>query len=143
MLSNETMFLNGEKLFFSGDESQQKTVLSGTNTVTLKADYFQKGLTCKIWKGEVGVESDFNMIGDMFELGEESAALHKKVFAHAMKKGFHLVVGIGEESSKGLCNLAYKNVATLKKRFRVDVSAGDVVLLKASHAMKLGTLIEE
>lgn len=62
------VFLNGEKLFFSSDESQQKTVLSGTNTVTLKADYFQKGLTCKIWKGEVGVESDFNMIGDMFEL---------------------------------------------------------------------------
>ena len=83
------------------------------------------------------------VLGDMFELGEESAALHKKVFAHAMKKGFHLVVGIGEESSKCLCNLAYKNVATLKKRFRVDVSAGDVVLLKASHAMKLGTLIEE
>lgn len=83
------------------------------------------------------------VLGDMFELGEESLALHKKVFDHAMKKRFHLVIGIGEESSKCICNLAYKNVASLKKRFRVDVSSGDLVLLKASHAMKLGTLIEE
>lgn len=83
------------------------------------------------------------VLGDMFELGEESLALHKKVFDHAMKKRFHLVIGIGEESSKCICNLAYKNVAALKKRFRVDVSSGDLVLLKASHAMKLGTLIDE
>lgn len=83
------------------------------------------------------------VLGDMFELGEESLALHKKVFDHAMKKRFHLVIGIGEESSKCICNLAYKNVVALKKRFRVDVSSGDLVLLKASHAMKLGTLIEE
>ena len=62
------VYLNGEKMSFSDDESRQKPVLCGVNTVTLKADYFQKGLTCKIWKGEAGVESDFNMIGDMFEL---------------------------------------------------------------------------
>ena len=30
---------------------------------------------------------------------------------------------------------------TMRKRFRVDVSAGDLVLLKASHSMKLGELI--
>lgn len=62
------VFLNGEKLKFSDDESQEKNLLDGINTVTLKADYFQKEHICKIWKGEEGVESDFNMIGDMFEL---------------------------------------------------------------------------
>ena len=83
------------------------------------------------------------VLGDMFELGPQAAELHKKVFAHAMGLGLPLVIGVGELSSQCLCHLVYKNVASLKKRFRVDVSAGDLVLLKASHAMRLGDLIED
>ena len=47
-----------------------------------------------------------------------------------------------EQSSQCLCHLAYKTLAPLKKKFRLDVSSGDVVLLKASHSMNLGSLIE-
>jgi UDP-N-acetylmuramoyl-tripeptide--D-alanyl-D-alanine ligase len=83
------------------------------------------------------------VLGDMFELGEKSGELHRKVFAHAMSKGFHLVIGVGEESSKCLCNLAYPKLDKLKRKFRVDVSAGDLVLLKASHSMELGKLLDE
>ena len=83
------------------------------------------------------------VLGDMFELGERSLELHRKVFAHAMGLGLPLVIGVGEISSQCLCHLVYKNVAALKKRFRVDVSAGDLVLLKASHAMRLGDLIKD
>ena len=81
------------------------------------------------------------VLGDMFELGEESLALHRKVFAHAMALGIPLVIGVGEMSSQCLCHLAYKELPQLKKKFRADVSAGDLVLLKASHSMKLGDLI--
>ena len=81
------------------------------------------------------------VLGDMFELGADSAALHRKVFDHAMALGIPLVIGVGEQSSQCLCHLAYKELAALKKKFRVDVSAGDLVLLKASHSMKLGELI--
>jgi UDP-N-acetylmuramoyl-tripeptide--D-alanyl-D-alanine ligase len=83
------------------------------------------------------------VLGDMFELGEKSGELHRKVFAHAMTKGFHLVIGVGEESSKCICNLAYPKLDKLKRKFRVDVSAGDLVLLKASHSMKLGELLRD
>ena len=83
------------------------------------------------------------VLGDMFELGPDALALHKKVFAHAMSLGLPLVIGVGELSSQCLCHLVYKNLDSLKKRFRVDVSAGDLVLLKASHAMRLGDLIED
>ncbi|MBQ5795638.1 MAG: hypothetical protein IIW14_06550 [Kiritimatiellae bacterium] len=83
------------------------------------------------------------VLGDMFELGEKSGELHRKVFAHAMAKGFHLVIGVGEESSKCICNLAYPKLDKLKRKFRVDVSAGDLVLLKASHSMKLGELLRD
>ena len=82
------------------------------------------------------------VLGDMFELGEKSAELHKKVFGHAMELGIPLVIGVGEESSKCLCHLAYKTLEPLAKKFRFDVSAGDLVLLKASHGMKLGHLLE-
>ena len=83
------------------------------------------------------------VLGDMFELGTGALDFHRKVFAHAMSLGIPLVVGVGELSSQCLCHLAYKSVAALKKRFRVDVSAGDLVLLKASHSMNLGELIED
>ena len=81
------------------------------------------------------------VLGDMFELGDRSLELHRKVFDHAMSLGIPLVIGVGETSSQCLCHLVYKRVADLKKRFRADVSAGDLVLLKASHAMHLGDLV--
>ena len=82
------------------------------------------------------------VLGDMFELGSDALALHRKVFAHAMSLGIPLVIGVGEMSSQCLCHLAYKELAVLKKKFRVDVSAGDLVLLKASHSMRLGELLD-
>lgn len=83
------------------------------------------------------------VLGDMFELGEKSLEYHRQVFDHAMKLGIPLVIGVGEMSSQCLCHLVYKNLDDLKKKFRVDVSAGDLVLLKASHSMKLGELVDK
>ena len=83
------------------------------------------------------------VLGDMFELGDDAAALHRKVFDHARALGIPLVIGVGEQSSQCLCNLAYKELSGLRKKFRVDVSAGDLVLLKASHSMKLGSLLDD
>lgn len=81
------------------------------------------------------------VLGDMFELGANALEYHRKVFAHAMSLGIPLVIGVGEVSSQCLCHLAYKELGALRKKFRADVSAGDLVLLKASHGMKLGELL--
>ena len=83
------------------------------------------------------------VLGDMGELGGDSLALHRKVFDHAMKLGIPLVIGVGEISSQCLCHLVYKELKTLKKKFRLDVSAGDLVLLKASHSQRLGDLLKD
>jgi len=83
------------------------------------------------------------VLGDMFELGPDALALHRKVFDHAMSLGIPLVIGVGEMSSQCLCHLVYKELKTLKKKFRVDVSAGDLVLLKASHGLNLGDLLKD
>ena len=82
------------------------------------------------------------VLGDMFELGPRSLELHRKVFDHAMALGIPLVIGVGEMSSQCLCHLVYKDLKVLKKKFRLDVSAGDLVLLKASHGMHLGELLD-
>ena len=82
------------------------------------------------------------VLGDMFELGEDAIELHRRVFAHAMALKIPLVIGVGELSSKCLCHLAYRDLAKLKLKFRLDLSAGDVVLLKGSHGMRLSELLE-
>ena len=82
------------------------------------------------------------ILGDMFELGASAPEMHRRVFAHAMSLGIQLVVGVGEESSKCVCHLAYKKTDDVRKRLRVMVSAGDVVLLKASHGMELSSILE-
>lgn len=83
------------------------------------------------------------VLGDMFELGPDAPALHRKVFDHAMALKIPLVIGVGEQSAQCLCHCVYTDLAKLKKKFRLDVSAGDLVLLKASHAMGLGSLLDE
>lgn len=82
------------------------------------------------------------ILGDMFELGPASGELHRKVFDHAMSLGLQLVVGVGEESSRCICHLAYKKPEDVRKRLRVMASAGDIVLLKASHGMKLSSILD-
>ena len=81
------------------------------------------------------------VLGDMFELGDNALELHRRVFAHAMALGIELVIGVGEMSSQCLCHLVYKDLRKLKLKFRLDVSAGDLVLIKGSHGMHLSELI--
>ena len=83
------------------------------------------------------------VLGGMFELGENALELHRKVFEHAMALKIPLVIGVGEMSSQCLCHLVYKDLMKLKLKFRLDVSAGDLVLLKGSHGMKLSELVAD
>ena len=82
------------------------------------------------------------VLGDMFELGENSLEMHRKVFAHAERLKIPLVIGVGETSSRCRCDIACKDLSELKRRFWSEVAAGDLVLLKASHGMKLSTLVD-
>jgi len=83
------------------------------------------------------------ILGDMFELGPDALALHRKVFEHAMSIGLPLVVGVGEMSSQCRAHLAYKTVDEVRRKVGYQLSSGDCVLLKASHSMKLGDILTE
>ena len=82
------------------------------------------------------------VLGDMFELGENASALHRKVFEHAMALKLPRVIAVGEQSSRCPCHRAYGDAGELKRELRSEISAGDLVLLKASHGMKLSALVD-
>lgn len=78
------------------------------------------------------------ILGDMFELGPDSLKLHQKVFDHARAVKIPILVGVGATSSQCACTRSCATAGELKGLLQEIVSAGDLVLLKASHAMKLG-----
>lgn len=81
------------------------------------------------------------VLGDMFELGRESEAIHGKVFALARSLPIDLVVAVGKTSSKvGGCELSYPDTESAKAAVGY-FEKGDTVLLKASNGMRLGEIV--
>ncbi len=72
------------------------------------------------------------VLGDMFELGAQSAALHARVKARAAELPIDLVVYVGENFGG----------VTLEEA-RAAIRPGDLVLLKASHGMHLERLLPQ
>jgi UDP-N-acetylmuramoyl-tripeptide--D-alanyl-D-alanine ligase len=81
------------------------------------------------------------ILGDMFELGDESESIHAKVFALAHSLPIDLVVAVGTVSSKvGGCKISYPDTQSAKDVFTY-LQKGDTVLLKASNGMQLGGIV--
>lgn len=81
------------------------------------------------------------ILGDMLELGETAGEAHARVFRHAREIGIDLVVGVGEHSAKCPADRHYADVMSIAADFGALARKGDAVLLKASHAIGLGSLI--
>jgi UDP-N-acetylmuramoyl-tripeptide--D-alanyl-D-alanine ligase len=75
------------------------------------------------------------VLGDMFELGDESARLHAEVKNKAMGLGLDKVIFIGD-------NFGGSSFDEAKAELFAYVKPADSVLLKASHGMALGRILE-
>ena len=75
------------------------------------------------------------VLGDMFELGEQSAALHAQVKARAAELPLDRVILVGDNFGGVPRETARAELAEL-------VRPGDAVLLKASHGMYLDELLK-
>jgi len=82
------------------------------------------------------------VLGDMFELGESSGRLHAEVFDYASKLGLDAVIAVGASASRCKCTKSFENLQKLLEIASTEFQEGDLVLLKASNAMKLGKLTE-
>lgn len=82
------------------------------------------------------------VLGDMFELGESSESLHAEVFDFASSLELDSVIAVGTAASRCKCTKTFENLQKLLENFSNEFQKGDLVLLKASNAMKLGKLTE-
>ena len=102
------------------------------------------------------------ILGDMFELGENSDALHSETGAYAALAGIDRIYCVGENSLhmyRAALKTAKENQRVLYFRDRNQlfdalsgkkeaadrplIPWGDTILLKASHGMKFSELIEK
>ena len=92
------------------------------------------------------------VLGDMYELGENSADIHGKIGEYALSKGVDTVIGVGDlgqliAAEAGDTGIPVQTKEEAIKILREMAEEGDVVLVKASHAMQMekivGALMEE
>lgn len=82
------------------------------------------------------------VLGDMFELGDDAQALHRRVFERAARAEIALVVGVGEMSARCRCDRAFRTVGELAAHAADVFAPGDTVLLKASNGLRLGAVVD-
>lgn len=91
------------------------------------------------------------LLGDMLELGSVSEKAHRQVGEWAAEAGVDLLIAYGPLSAAMAQAAAEKGVTTLHCEteqdvvgyVRQNVHAGDALLAKASHAMKLDQVLEQ
>ncbi|MBR1931104.1 MAG: UDP-N-acetylmuramoyl-tripeptide--D-alanyl-D-alanine ligase [Lachnospiraceae bacterium] len=115
--------------------------------------------------GQRGTEAErIAILGDMFELGEHSDALHGDVGRHAVKSGIEKIICVGENSrhmyeaavSAGkdksderndACTILYfanreQLLQALTERTEELLPKGSTILVKASHGMGFAEVVE-
>ena len=92
------------------------------------------------------------ILGDMFELGKESAAAHLEVGRYAGKKKPDLLIAVGKDAqyiAQGAASLGesrvlrYETREALEKEIRKIIRPADVVLVKASRGMEMENTVKE
>lgn len=97
------------------------------------------------------------VLGDMRELGEDSDKLHREIGAYAVRSGVNMLVTLGKSGaliaeaaiSHGLsptsviAHLDVENIDGVIEEIRANIIEGDVILFKASRAIKLERIIEK
>lgn len=97
------------------------------------------------------------ILGDMLELGKESARLHREIGKYLAEKKIDVLVAFGKFSdyickgyeelkytdpeNKGLC-FYFKNKEDLSKKINNILKAGDLILIKGSRANKMESIID-
>ena len=92
------------------------------------------------------------VLGDMFELGEYSEELHRKVAEEVVNNGIDILICSGESAKyivdqaekKGMKNIYYfENKNDILNKLKEITKEGDVILFKASNGMKFFELVED
>ena len=93
------------------------------------------------------------VLGDMFELGKDTALLHRKTGKYAAQKGIDVIVCVGElaknmyegavEAADMSKCLYFENKELLTEVIDDIFMKDDTILVKASNGMHFNTIVEE
>lgn len=93
------------------------------------------------------------VLGDMFELGKDTALLHRKTGTYAAQKGIDVIVCVGElaknmyegavEAADMSKCLYFENKELLTEVIDDIFMKDDTILVKASNGMHFNTIVEE
>jgi len=95
----------------------------------------------------------FAVLGDMLELGDESAALHSQVGSKAAQEGVDYLLALGEQASHLLAGAAEAGMDSnrliqasdhqeIASQVRKLMAAGDWILVKGSRGMRMEKVVE-
>jgi UDP-N-acetylmuramoyl-tripeptide--D-alanyl-D-alanine ligase len=95
----------------------------------------------------------FAVLGDMLELGDESAALHSQVGSKAAQEGVDYLLALGEQASHLLAGAAEAGMDSnrliqasdhqeIASQVRNLMAAGDWILVKGSRGMRMEKVVE-
>ena len=91
----------------------------------------------------IQAEDKMLILGDMRELGKESAAEHQKVADYLEACGFKNVVLVGEQFAATRHTYpTYPDVAALIAALQADKPCGKTILIKGSNGIRLSTIVE-
>lgn len=86
------------------------------------------------------------ILGDMFELGDDTLLQHREVGEYAAKKHIDSVICIGslsEETAAGAAGTHFQDKESFLKVIDDYIAPGDMVLVKASRGMKMEEIVSK
>ena len=130
--------------------TNNRSQITQTATNTLICDYYNANpssmaVALDSFSG-LDAENKVMILGDMFELGEESSAEHKILFERALRVTASKRIFIGNElyalahTSSG--NYFFRSTEEAYELLRTEPIRGATILLKGSRGMKLEKLVE-
>lgn len=89
-------------------------------------------------------EGKMLILGDMRELGKESAAEHQKVVDYLTECGFRDVLLVGEQfaATRHGAYLTYPDASALIAALQAEKPCGKTILIKGSNGIKLSSIVE-
>jgi UDP-N-acetylmuramoyl-tripeptide--D-alanyl-D-alanine ligase len=91
----------------------------------------------------LGAERTLAVLGEMGELGPQSAAYHREVGEHARAAGVDLVIGVGEPAREYGPDELVADPDEAAELLAAHLSAGDAVLVKGSRSAGLEAVAEQ
>lgn len=80
------------------------------------------------------------VLGDMLELGENSAQMHKEIGEYAEKLGIDLVVTYGD-LAKNISDCWFPTHEAVAQYLKQNILSGDIILFKGSRGMQMEKII--